>query len=197
MKALLQKLAAPVALIACIAVMFNSQAVAQQFGRFITLQTSGNVELFPAPAALANSTANPTVSGLAAYMMAYNGTTWDRMQVPTAACDDPARVSSVAISTASSGNVELVALTSTQIVYVCGGFVSADGTVGVQWIYGTGTACATGETDLSGVVSLQAREGFVLPAGGTPYMKSAASNALCIELSAAVQVNGFLTYVKQ
>jgi hypothetical protein len=36
-----------------------------------------NTEL-PDAAALADATANPTVTGLAAYMMCFNGTTWDR-----------------------------------------------------------------------------------------------------------------------
>jgi hypothetical protein len=151
----------------------------------------------PAAAALADATANPTVPGVGAYLMTYNGSTWDRMTTPVAACDDPSRVTSVAIDTASSGNVELVALTSSQIVYVCGYDVQAHGTVGVQFIYGTGTACATGETNLTGVYNLEAREGLVRSNGGAVQFKTAASNALCIELSAAIQVSGVLTYVKQ
>lgn len=199
MRALLNKIAAPLALLACVGLMFNSNAIAQQAARFFTLQTSGGVELFPAPAALSDTISNPTTPIVGSAMLAWNSTTsqWNRMTVPAAACDDPGQVSSVAISTASSGNVELVALTASQTVYVCGFVVAADGTVGIQFIYGTGTACATGETDLTGVLSLQAREGFVASNGGAVQFKGAVSNALCIELSAAIQVNGVLIYVKK
>src|SRR3990167_5129306 len=59
--------------------------------------------------------------------------------------------SSVAIDTATSGNVELVALTAAQRVYVCGfAFESDTLTTTVQFVYGTGTACDTGETNLTG-----------------------------------------------
>lgn len=46
-----------------------------------TVAVSGTVTVdteITAPAALANSTANPTVSSLGAYNMIYNGSTWDR-----------------------------------------------------------------------------------------------------------------------
>ena len=71
------------------------------------------------------------------------------------------------------------------------------GAVDVQFIYGTGTACATGETDLTGAMSIAAAGGGM--AESSPFwrgMKGAASNALCIELSAAVQVSGVLYYTK-
>jgi hypothetical protein len=99
------------------------------------------------------------------------------------------------ISTASSGNVQLVALTTSETVYVCGWSVVATGTVAVQLIYGTGSACATGETDLTGAYPLVANGGLV-DRGDFAVMRAAASNALCIELSGAVQVDGVLYYTK-
>jgi hypothetical protein len=66
--------------------------------------------------------------------------------------------------------------------------------VGVQLIYGTGTACATGETNMSGVLPLVANSGWTHDYKGR--LKTAQANAFCLELSAAVQVDGILTYRK-
>lgn len=121
------------------------------------------------------------------------GRLWTRSGDP---CADHARLSSVVISTASSGNVELVALNSGDIVYVCGYDVVATGAVAVQFIYGTGTACGTGETDLTGAMPFAANGGISVANTGALQFKNAVSNALCIELSAAVQVDGILKYVR-
>lgn len=98
------------------------------------------------------------------------------------------------ISTASSGNVELVALTSGQTIYVCDWTLVATGAVAVQIIYGTGTACGTGETNMTGAMPLAANGGWTHNYDGR--LKTAEANALCIELSGAVQVDGVVTYRK-
>lgn len=102
---------------------------------------------------------------------------------------------SAVISAASSGNNEIVALTASETVYVCGFLLISDGTVGVQFITGTGTACATGETDKTGVMSLVANSGFS-SFSPFPITKGAAGDAFCIELSGNVQVSGILNYTK-
>ena len=105
-----------------------------------------------------------------------------------------AAVSSAAINTASSGNVELVALAAGKRVYVCGFNLDNDtATTGLQFITGTGTACATDEADLTGVVTVAA---LTVPNAGATQFVGAAASALCIELSAATQVNGHITYVQ-
>lgn len=103
---------------------------------------------------------------------------------------------SVKIDTASSGNTELVALTSGETVYVCGYELIAGGTVSVQFITGTGTACATGEFDETGAMPLVANSGLVSRSPFWTGLSSGASEAFCIELSAAVQVSGILYYTK-
>jgi len=115
----------------------------------------------------------------------------------TARCDDPAKVTTVAITTATSGNTQLVALSSNQTVYVCGYDFIAGGTVNVLFNYGTGSACGTGTTNLTGAYPLVAQAGLVRPNTGSVQVKSAVSNAFCINLSANVQVSGMLTYVKE
>ena len=132
-----------------------------------------------------------------------NTTAWlVRMDESKHACNDQSQVTSVAISTASSGNVQLVAISGSTIVYVCGFDVTAAADVSVQFVSGTGSACATGETDKTGVYQLTAASGAGLrglarPNGGAPQFKGAAGEAMCIELSGAVQVDGLLTYVQR
>ena len=105
---------------------------------------------------------------------------------------NPIDTAQVAVSIASSGNNELVAISGSTVVYICDLTLIADGTVGVQLIYGTGTACATDETNMSGVMSLIVNTGWTHNYGGR--LKTIAAQAFCIELSASVQVSGVLTY---
>lgn len=121
------------------------------------------------------------------------GRMWGRFGDP---CSDYARITSVAVNTASSGNVELVSLSASNVIYVCGYSLIADAAVDVQFIYGTGTACATGETDITGPMGFAANGGVALTNAGVPQFATASANALCIELSDAVQVSGHVTYVK-
>lgn len=104
--------------------------------------------------------------------------------------------SSVKIDTASSGNTELVAATSGETVYVCGYELIAGGTVSVQWITGTGTACATNEFDESGPMPLVANSGLAPRSPFWTGLSGGAGDAFCIELSGAVQVSGILYYTK-
>jgi hypothetical protein len=121
------------------------------------------------------------------------GRLWVR---PGRPCDDDARIENVAVSTASSGNVELVALNSGDIIYVCGYDLVADGAVAVQFIYGTGSACATGETDMSGPMSFAANGGISRGVTGAAQFKTAVSNALCIENSTTGGIRGSVQYVR-
>ena len=105
-------------------------------------------------------------------------------------------VSSVEISTATSGNNELVALTSGQRVHVCGFVLEGGGTVAAQFITGTGTACATDETDLTGAFPLTAQNVVSVPNAGATQFKGATSSALCLELGGSVAVEGIMQYVK-
>lgn len=113
-----------------------------------------------------------------------------------ARCGDPASVQSVAISTSSSGYTQLVALSGSTVVHVCGFNVMAGGTTNVSLAYGTGTACDTGTTALTGAYPLIAQAGLAVGNGGATQMKTASGNALCINNSAAVAIAGFLTYVQ-
>lgn len=113
-----------------------------------------------------------------------------------ARCGDPASVQSVAISTSSSGYTQLVALSGSTVIHVCGFNVMAGGTTNVSLAYGTGSSCGTGTTALTGAYPLIAQTGLAVGNGGATQMKTAAGNALCVNNSAAVAIAGFLTYVQ-
>ena len=115
---------------------------------------------------------------------------------PKNICEDPDLVSSVVISTATSGNVQLVALSGSTVVTVCGFNVVSTGTVAVQFISGTGSACATGETDKTGAMPFVANGG-INTGFGNKIFSGAAGEAVCVELSAAIQIDGVLTYVQR
>lgn len=121
------------------------------------------------------------------------GRLWQRDGNP---CADHARITTAAISTSSSGNVEIVALNGSDLIYVCGYSVVAGAATGVQLIYGTGTACATGETDMTGVWSFAANGGITQSNGGVPQFVVPAGNAFCVENSGANAIAGHVTYVR-
>lgn len=102
----------------------------------------------------------------------------------------------VAINTAASGNTELVALTSGQIIYICGWEVVVAGDVSYNFVYGTGSACGTGEVIMEGPKPLLAGGGDLSANAGAVQSYTAASNALCIKLSSGIQASGRLTYWK-
>lgn len=114
-----------------------------------------------------------------------------------AICNDPTLTTSVAIAqTALNGNAELVALTSGNVIYICGFSFMVSAAANVRLVYGTGSACATGETGITGAYPMLANQGIAVGSAGAILGKTAASNALCIETSAAANVAGIVTYAK-
>jgi len=75
-------------------------------------------------------------------------------------------------------------------VYVCGVNAVASGTVAVKLLYGTGSNCATGATDITDAYDLTAQNGIVDHTALWSGLKTIASNALCVNLSASVKVAG-------
>lgn len=100
----------------------------------------------------------------------------------------------VEVDTATTANNQLVALAAGKRVYVCGAFLDNDtATTALQFIYGTGTACATDETDLTGPMTVAT---FTLNNSSASHFVTAEGTALCLELSTNTQVNGYVTYVQ-
>lgn len=117
--------------------------------------------------------------------------------IATPRCLDDSKVASKNIDISTSGNNEIVALSGSTVIYVCGFNLIATGAVIAQWIVGTGTACATGETDKETLDLNADGDGIANTNAGAIQFKSPAGNALCIELSGAVGVKGRLTYVQE
>lgn len=104
---------------------------------------------------------------------------------------------------ATSGATQLVALTSGKTIYVCGFQFSTSqaSAVNVGLVYGTGTNCATGQTKMTPAYPLQAVAssgpiGLVAMTPGFTGLRTAASNALCINTNAAASVQAVVWYTQ-
>lgn len=104
---------------------------------------------------------------------------------------------STAIYDAStSGSTELVAISGSKSIYVCGYSIVAGGTVNVKLISGTGTACATGSSNKTPAYQLTAQTGI---SDGAPFfrgLKTASGGALCINASAGVAAQAIVYYAQ-
>lgn len=102
---------------------------------------------------------------------------------------------SAAIYDASTtGSTQIVGLVSGKVVYICGYTIVAGGTVNVKLVYGTGSNCATGATNITPAFQLTAQAGAV---DGSAYyrgLNAIASNELCINASGAVAVQAIVYY---
>jgi hypothetical protein len=110
--------------------------------------------------------------------------------------------SSIPINLSSAATTQLVALSGTTSIYVCG-FVLTDTGVTtattIQLEYGTGSTCGTGTTALTGTFaqSLLTSAIVVNVAGGT-QIKAPSGNALCAVVAGTTpSIQGYLTYVQQ
>lgn len=122
-------------------------------------------------------------------------------------CQNPAVAkSSVSIAISSATTTQLVALSGSTIVYVCGFTASAiAGTnPSLQFEYGTGSSCGTGTTVLTGAMATGVTVSatapgpiFTDPRGATAF-KTAAGNALCaVTAGTTPNFQGYLTFVQQ
>jgi hypothetical protein len=94
------------------------------------------------------------------------------------------------IDAATSGDNTLVASVASKKIRVLAAFMVAAGTVNARFESGaSGTA-------LTGQMNLVANSGFVLPYNPLGWFETAATTLLNLELSAAISVDGALTYVE-
>jgi hypothetical protein len=101
----------------------------------------------------------------------------------------------ISISTATT--TQIVALSGSTSIYVTSEDFMAAGVDTFQWIYGTGTACATGQGTLSGAYSLSTSNPGLTKGGGVgTILKVPSGNALCAITTAAVAVAGSISYMQ-
>jgi hypothetical protein len=100
----------------------------------------------------------------------------------------------IAISTATT--TELIALKASQAIAVTSFNVIAAGTGNIQLVYGTGTACATGQAAVTGNYNLIAQAGLAIGDGVAPILILPPGNALCAITSQAVGMAGSVSYAQ-
>jgi hypothetical protein len=114
----------------------------------------------------------------------FNGTGYDRPTV----CANHAL-----INTAAAGNTEIITLSAGARIRVCHISLAAAAPVTVSLQEGTGAACAIDTHDVTG--PYQSVQSLALDFDQNPLVGSF-SQALCLNLSAAVQVGGVVTYAQ-
>ncbi len=166
-------------------------------GSIRTIKTDGNGSVIPANASSAagdgvsNTELVPTGAGAAAlyervFGYLFGGSTWDR----EFSCPNSATIT----FSAASGTLEIVALTSTQIIRICHISLSSTVATNVTLVYGTGTNCGTGTTSISGAYQNVTTLALDFRIGAEP--RTAASNAFCVTSSVSATVGGMVTYAK-
>lgn len=153
----------------------------------------------PAAAALADATANPTVPGVASFLMGWNGTTWDRVR---AAPDPCASGTKVFVTISQTASTQLFAGTASNRTHVCAFSIVTSTAQNVALVNGTGTVCATGIAGMMGGSTaatgwnFAANGGIVVGGAGSAVAKSTADAAnVCLLQSGAGQVSGVIAYV--
>ena len=117
----------------------------------------------------------------------FNGATWDR---------DFTCPLSAPISVASAATTEIVALSASTIVRVCGFVISGDTLATVAtFVDGTGTNCGTSPSNMTGAMRL-VDEGNISfsPSSGSAF-RGRAGRAICLT-AATGAVTGLLTYAQ-
>ena len=134
--------------------------------------------------------AAPTLASAQALTIISNDpNTGARVSVPL-----PGATASAAINISTSTTTQLVALAAAQAIYVTHFDVIAGGTGTIQFVYGTGANCGTGQAVLTGAYPLTAQVGIVAGVGLGAVLVVPAGNALCAVTVGAVQYSGAVSY---
>lgn len=162
-----------------------------------------NTEL-PDAAALADGTSNPTTTGVAAYNMCYNGTTWDRCVKAVDPCQVNTKVHANINGTAGA---TLVTGTASKKIYLCSINIVTATAQNINLVSGTGTVCATSTAATLGLTggttagtgwNFAANGGLTLGSGGFSIgQTNVNADNLCMLISGSGQVTGGFSYVVQ
>lgn len=97
------------------------------------------------------------------------------------------------IDITGAATTELFSLSAAKKIYITYYKVHASGAGTGKFVYGTGTACATGTTDIEGASDLTASDGASGGSGLGPVIVVPASNALCyVTTGGGVHFAGFI-----
>lgn len=104
---------------------------------------------------------------------------------------------SVIYDASTNGPTQLVANASQSQIYICGFLLTAGGTANVKLEYGTGTACATGETALTPAFPMVTQMIITDSAPMWRGLRVPPAKNLCINASAGVAVQAIVFYSQQ
>lgn len=160
--------------------------------------TSSNPGIVAGAVTPGDGASNPTNAvPMAAYLMSFNGTTWDRAQGSKDACDGGTKVF-VAISQTTS--TQLFAGTASNKTHVCSVTIvqPSASTQTYSLVSGTGSVCATGTAAMIGATTAAngLQQPFSAGAGSGTIAKSAANaDNVCLLQSGTDRLTGVIGYV--
>ena len=97
------------------------------------------------------------------------------------------------VALSASGNTQIIPLGDGQQVRICHLSLAFQAVVDVRLTQGTGTNCATGNTNLTGLYENVGTMDLNWDTGG---LRAGASNAVCVNLGAAITGGGVVTYAQ-
>lgn len=115
----------------------------------------------------------------------FNGSTNERVFT----CPNPA-----AVSVAGSGTTQVIALSGSTKIRLCGVYLTTAGAVNISFVRGTGSNCGTGTAAIGGVY--QVISSIALDFGPAMALTTAAGDAVCMVLGSAVSTTGTLVYAQ-
>lgn len=139
--------------------------------------------------------------GTAPYNLNANGAAPAATSTPVVqALDQPVSSANQQVKINVNANVATLVLahSGTMTTYVTHWFAIVGAAVNFKWVYGTGTNCGTGQTDITGLIPLQAAGSGASPGnGGFTIMTVPAGQDLCGVPDTAVQIGGLLDYQRR
>jgi hypothetical protein len=157
----------------------------------ITVQgVASMTPLLANPGTAANWAVGPTASAPPANAV-YQGASVGGNLTGLVGCNSVAKYDA-----STSGSTQIVALTSTQTIRICGYSIMSGGTANVKLVSGTGSNCATSPTDITPAWQLTAQAGIVDRSVYWQGLAAVVSEALCINASAGVAVQALVYYSK-
>jgi hypothetical protein len=115
---------------------------------------------------------------------AFNGTGWDRQFV----CSNQ-----VFVNLAASGNTQVIAASGSTAVRICHMHLSTTAPETLQITTGTGANCVAGNAVID---AYQSTSAFTFDGGPSAALRGAASQAVCVNASAATTLTGVIIYAQ-
>jgi len=180
---------------------------AQLYGYKLPPATSGGGGAFPNPIMVVGPDADGAPSASAPVQVAGVDVSGNVQQVRVDAFGRPVAIkstqagtllypctNSAAINLTASGNTQIIAASGSTAIHICHISLAATSSVNLQLVTGTGANCATGAANLTGVYI--GTLGFALDFGDWAQLTGGASQALCLNQSAAVVTGGVILYAQ-